>query len=118
MSDQICDELIQAVEKQGLNQVEVTRGKSNDFTMRSLTRSPLARCTVTLLDHQSTFHINFDLAVPPINGVTFHVSESDAVDVAHSTSWVFPNLDEAAQWLVKILEIPAQEGLGEGRGAR
>jgi hypothetical protein len=112
MSDQICDELIQAVEKQGVSQVEVTRGKSNDFTMRSLTRSPMAQCTVTLLDHQPKFRVNFDLADPALSGVTFSVSESDAVLVAHSASRVFPNLDDAAQWLVKILAIPAQGGTG------
>ena len=107
MSDQICDELIQAVEKHGSNQVEVTRGKGNDFTMQSLTRSPPARCTVTRLDHQPRFHVNFDLAVPAINGVTFSVSESDAIQVAPSASRVFPNSSEAAQWLVKILGSPA-----------
>ena len=107
MADQIFEDLIEAVEKHGVNQVEVTRGEANDFRMRSLTRSRLASCIVTMLDHQPRFHVNFDLAVPAINGVTFSVSESDAIQVAPSASRVFPNSSEAAQWLVKILGSPA-----------
>lgn len=107
MADQICEELIEAVETHGVNQVEVTRGEANDFTVRSLTRSPLTSCTVTMLDHAPTFQVNFNLAVPPIAGFTFRVSESDARRVAPSASRVFPNMDEAARWLLKILEIPS-----------
>jgi hypothetical protein len=108
MADQICEDLIEAVEKHGLSQVEVTRGEGDDFTVRSLTRSPVASCTVALLAHEPTFHVNFDLGVVSMNALTFNVSESDAHRVAPSASKVFPNVDEAARWLVKVLEIPAQ----------
>ena len=108
MADQICEELIQSVGKHGVNHVEVGRGDGNDFTVRSISRSPMTRCIVTLLDYEPTFHVNFDLAVPAINGVTFNVSGSDAHSVAPSASRVFPNVDEAAQWLLKLLDVPAQ----------
>jgi hypothetical protein len=55
MADQICEELIQSVGKHGVSHVEVARGAGNDFTVSSISRSPMARCTVTLLDHEPTF---------------------------------------------------------------
>jgi hypothetical protein len=106
MADQIFEDLIEAVERQGVNQVEVTRAEANDFRMRSLTRSRVANCTVTIFEHEPTFHVNFNLAAPSMRGLTFHVSESDAHRVAPSASKVFPNVDEAARWLLKILDIP------------
>ena len=89
MTDQICEDLIQSVGKHGESHVEVARGDANDFTVRSVSKSPGARCTVTLLDHEPTFHVNFDLVVPAINGVTFNVSGSEAHRVAPSASRVF-----------------------------
>ena len=106
MADQIFEDLIEAVEKHGVNQVEVTRGEANDFRMRSLTRSRLASCIVTMLEHEPTFHVNFDLAVPSMSGLIFDVSESDAHRVAQSATKIFPNVDEAARWLLRTLETP------------
>ena len=92
----------------GVDDVDLARGDGNNFTVRSISKSPVARCTVTLLDCELTSHINFDLAVPAIDGVTFTVSGSDAHSVAQSASRVFPNVDEGAQWLLKLLDVPAQ----------
>jgi len=69
MAHDTVGDLIRAVERNGANQIEVIRGEANSFAIR---KSSLASCTVILLEHEPTFHVDFDLGLRDHARITLH----------------------------------------------
>jgi hypothetical protein len=104
----IFGNLLQAVEKHALGQgIEVRRDDAtSQYQFAANKSSPRkASCTVALLPDQPTFqaHFGYGTGGLSLSAIAFNVSRNDARVTVPAATRVFPNVDEAAQWLITLL---------------